>query len=329
MNKRSLHEQLNDRIEELLAGRKAPAVDDPSLRVLLRVAEDLRELPRSGFKEELKAKLLSGRSSTMHTTSTEKPARGVREGFHTITPYVIVQDAPGLIDFVKEVFGAEELARAVGGAGGIHCEVRIGDSMMMLGGGFEGSRFKGPYMPTALHIFPGDVDLFYQKALRAGAASIAAPADQSYGERSASIADPFGNRWYIAKRIGPEPRPAELRTVTTCFHPQGAGKFIEFLQQAFDAAVIARHEEPHGTLVHAEVRVGDSLVEIGEAHGPYQPLPTAIYMYTPDADAVYRQAMAAGGKSLWAPASQPYGDRVGGVEDAFGNYWYMATHPQR
>jgi len=52
----------------------------------------------------------------------------------------------------------------------------------------------------------------------------------------------------------------------------------------------------------------------------------AIYMYTADVDAMYGQAIAAGGKSLWAPATQPYGERVGGVEDAFGNYWYMASH---
>lgn len=264
----------------------------------------------------------------MNTATEEKKttrARGVRQGFHTITPYVIVQDAPGLIEFTKQVFGAEELFRAVGGAGGIHCEVRIGDSMMMLGGGFEGSHFQGPYMPTALHIFPGDADSFYKKALQAGATSIAPPTDQPYGERSASVSDPFGNRWYIARQTAPEPLPAEMRTVTTCFHPRGAGRLVEFLERAFGAAVLARYEEPSGTIIQAKVRIGDSLVEIGEAHGPYQPMPTAIYMYVENVDAVYQQAMATGAKSIWAPADQPYGDRVGGVEDAFGNYWYIST----
>ena len=327
MNKRSLDEQLNDLIESILAGRNTPTAET-SIGPLLRIATDLRDLPRTGFKQEPRGKLLAQRSSSMNTAVGEKTStpRGAREGFHTITPYVIVRDCPGLIDFVKQVFGAEELMRAVGGAGGIHCEIRIGDSMLMLGGGFEGSSFQGPYKPAALHIFPGDVDSFYQNALQAGATSIAAPADQFYGERSASIADPFGNRWYIAKNIGTQPRAAEMRTVTACFHPQGAGRFIAFLEQAFNAGVISRYEQPRGNVIHAEVKLGDSIVEVGEAHGPYQLLPMAIYMYTADVDAMYGQAVAAGGKSLWAPATQPYGERVGGVEDEFGNYWYMASH---
>jgi PhnB protein len=60
--------------------------------------------------------------------------------------------------------------------------------------------------------------------------------------------------------------------------------------------------------------------------GPYQPMPGAYYLYVPDADALYRRALAAGAKSLSEPADMPYGDRVGGVKDAFGNDWYIATH---
>ncbi|MGA8762401.1 MAG: VOC family protein, partial [Candidatus Sulfotelmatobacter sp.] len=77
---------------------------------------------------------------------------------------------------------------------------------------------------------------------------------------------------------------------------------------------------------HAEIRVGDSVVEMGEAHGPYQPMQSMFYMYVPDCDAVYRRALEAGAKSIQEPADQPYGDRLGLVADAFGNQWCIATH---
>src|ERR1022692_4446865 len=68
------------------------------------------------------------------------------------------------------------------------------------------------------------------------------------------------------------------------------------------------------------------MIEMGEAHGPWQQMPTAIYLYVPDADAVYRSAMAAGAASLSEPTDQPYGDRLAGVQDFCGNRWYIATH---
>ena len=73
----------------------------------------------------------------------------IREGFHTITPYLIVPGAAELIDFVKQAFGAEELYRGTGSAGGIHAEVRIGESMVMIGGG---GVLRGTPKPTGIHL---------------------------------------------------------------------------------------------------------------------------------------------------------------------------------
>jgi uncharacterized glyoxalase superfamily protein PhnB len=64
---------------------------------------------------------------------------------------------------------------------------------------------------------------------------------------------------------------------------------------------------------------------MGEAHGPYQPMPTMFYLYVPNVDASYRRALEAGATSLSQPTDQPYGDRTAGVKDAFGNQWYLAT----
>ncbi len=65
---------------------------------------------------------------------------------------------------------------------------------------------------------------------------------------------------------------------------------------------------------------------MGEAHGKYRPLQSMFYLYVPDCDSVYRRALAAGATSIAEPQDHPYGDRSGGVQDPFGNQWYIATH---
>jgi PhnB protein len=77
---------------------------------------------------------------------------------------------------------------------------------------------------------------------------------------------------------------------------------------------------------HAQVRIGDSVIGMGEAHGPYQPAPATLHLYVPDADALYDRALRAGATSIQPVAEQPYGDRSGGVTDPFGNRWFIATH---
>jgi PhnB protein len=269
----------------------------------------------------------------MTATTTAEGTRRVapiREGFHTITPYLQVFRAGELIDFVKAAFGAEERFRSTGtgSAGGMHAEVRIGDSIVMIGGG---GAWKGPERPTAIHLYVEDADAAYERAMRAGAASLRAPTDQPYGDREAGIQDLAGNFWYIAThqaagRGAGNYRPEGFHTVTPYFHAQGAGRMIDFLKQAFGAQEVASFKSPEGTVHHASLKVGDSMVELGEAHGQFQPMPTAIYMYVNDTDEVYRQAVQAGGISTMPPTDQPYGDRNAWVDDPFGNSWYIATH---
>ena len=122
----------------------------------------------------------------------------IREGFHTVTPYLMVREAAELVDFVKQAFGATELFRSTGSAGGLHVEVRIGDSMVMIGGG---GIWSGEPMPAAIYLYIDDVDAVYERALKAGATSIMEPADQPYGDRLAGVKDAFGNVWYISTHI--------------------------------------------------------------------------------------------------------------------------------
>lgn len=249
----------------------------------------------------------------------------IPKGYQTITPYLVVQDAPALIDFVRQVFGAEETFRTIGSAGGIHAEVRIGDSMLMIGGGSPELSWRGEGNPMALHVYVEDTDAVYRRALEAGGVSIQAPQDQPYGERSAGVKDRYGNHWYIATSQGENYLPEGLRTVTPCLHPLRGEPVIQFLKSGFGAEEIAKYASPEGVIHHARIRIGDSVLEMGEAHGPYQPMPSMFYLYVPDVDAAYRRALDAGATSFAAPADQPYGARRAGVKDAFGNQWYMAT----
>jgi uncharacterized glyoxalase superfamily protein PhnB len=98
---------------------------------------------------------------------------------------------------------------------------------------------------------------------------------------------------------------------------------IDFLKAAFNATELGVYKTPEGRLIYAALRVGDGALEMGEGEGGS---PSAFYLYVQDADAVYKRAVDAGARSLYAPADQPYGDRVGGIEDAWGNTWYIATY---
>jgi len=276
-------------------------------------------------KEEMSAEEVYRRFNAMQAQQKKPAVHPAPRGFHMVTPYMIAADGDAMLAFAKNAFGAEETFRGIGGAGGIHGEVRIGDTMLMMGGGIPGNPFRGTANTTALHIYVEDTDAVYRKALDAGATSTGAPQDHEYGERGASVKDPFGNFWYIATHKGESYIPKGLHSVNVYMHPLRAEPVISFLKRAFGAEERAKHASPDGVVHHAEIQVGDSVLEMGEAHGPYQPMKSMFYVYVPDCDAVYRRALAAGGKSIQEPQDAPYGDRIGGVSDPFGNQWWMAT----
>jgi uncharacterized glyoxalase superfamily protein PhnB len=80
--------------------------------------------------------------------------------------------------------------------------------------------------------------------------------------------------------------------------------------------------------MHAQVKVGDSMMMAGEPRGDAKPMPGMFYMYVNDVDAVYKKAVQAGAKVIHEPIDQFYGDRSGGVQDDFGNQWWIATHKE-
>lgn len=104
-----------------------------------------------------------------------------------------------------------------------------------------------------------------------------------------------------------------------------AAQFMEFLKSAFEGVERMRMPTPDGLIMHAEVAIGNGMIELSDGSEAYPAAPQAIHLYVNDADAKYERALQAGATSLYAPMDQEYGDREGGVRDAFGNVWYIAT----
>lgn len=119
--------------------------------------------------------------------------------------------------------------------------------------------------------------------------------------------------------------PEGHHTVCPYLVVSGVGKLIDFVKQVFGATEVYVSRRPDGTVQHAEVRIGDSIVMMGEGAN-IKSFPAMLHVYMEDCDAVYHRAIEAGAKSVREPSDQPYGDRTGGVEDAFGNQWFIATH---
>lgn len=123
-----------------------------------------------------------------------------------------------------------------------------------------------------------------------------------------------------------KPIPEGFHTVTPLLSVKGAARLIDFMKKAFGATEIYRFPSPDGSVMHAELKIGDSIVMLGEAMKEAPPMPMALYLYVDDADAIYRKALDAGGESIGGPENMFWGDRVATVKDFAGNKWWIATH---
>jgi len=104
----------------------------------------------------------------------------------------------------------------------------------------------------------------------------------------------------------------------------GAAKFIEFLKAAFQGTERLRVPRPDGAVMHAEIGIGNSVIELADANEQHPPRPTTVHLYVDDADAAYERALRAGATSIYAVEDQFWGDRQGCAKDEFGNVWYIA-----
>jgi PhnB protein len=126
-----------------------------------------------------------------------------------------------------------------------------------------------------------------------------------------------------------KPIPQGYHTVTPYLVVRGAAKTIEFAKKAFGAETPGEPVmRPDGTIMHSQIKIGDSLIMISDASPQHQPTTAMLYIYVPNVDSVYQRAMAAGGTSMMEPADMFYGDRSGGVKDPTGVSWFIGTHKE-
>jgi PhnB protein len=131
------------------------------------------------------------------------PVKSIPEGYHSVTPYLIIRGAAEAIEFYKKAFGATELFRFSAPDGKIgHAEMQIGNSRIMMADEYPDMGYNGPQTiggsPVALMIYLDDVDTVFKQAVDAGATVKEALQDKFYGDRLGTVVDPFGHRWHLA-----------------------------------------------------------------------------------------------------------------------------------
>jgi PhnB protein len=120
-------------------------------------------------------------------------------------------------------------------------------------------------------------------------------------------------------------KSAGYSTVSPYLIVDGANRTIEFLQRVFGATELRRFPDPSGRIRHAEVRIDDSVLMVADAAEGWPPVPSHVHVYVPDVDATYRRALEAGATSVQEPAKKDDEDKRGGVKDAGGTTWWIAT----
>jgi len=123
-----------------------------------------------------------------------------------------------------------------------------------------------------------------------------------------------------------QPIPEGMNSVTPFLPVKDAEGLIEFIKKAFDGRLTYILKEEDNKVMHATMKVGNSIIMLCDVMPPQEPMPCQLYLYVKDADAVFRQAISAGGSSIREPLTEFYGDRSGGVKDKWGNHWWIATH---
>lgn len=305
-------------------------------------------------------------SSTTPAEGDTKALPNPPAGFFTLTPNLVVNDVDAAVDYYTKVFGATKRFSLPGPDGKtIHAEIQIGDSIVMLGAEMAEMGAKSPKTlggsPGSLLYYVTDADAVIKTAVDAGA-TVGMPAqDMFWGDRWGTLVDPFGHNWDIAthkedltdEQIGermkammgqpatPTPgTPAKshqregYHTLTPTVVAVDAKALIAFYKEAFGAEELNSTPMPDGRIMHAEVKIGDSILmladkfpEMGESKTPkdLSGTPFALMMYVPDADATFQKATAAGAEAKEQPHDAFWGDRYAGVSDPSGHHWGIAT----
>ena len=252
--------------------------------------------------------------------------KSIPEGFPTLSTYFALPGADRLIDFLTATFGAEQITRAEHNGVVMNAEIKIGDGMVMIGD----SHGRPASHKAMIYTYVPNADETYALALKAGAKSLEEPTDQAYGDRRAAVEDFAGNQWWIATSLkgGMVTKAGGKATsISPYLAVNDAQELMTFLKDGLGAVETDRAEH-HGVVVNASLRLGTSKLFVGDNRGTGEAFKTMFYMYVPDTDATYANALKAGAKSIAAPSDQSYGDRRCAIEDQAGNQWWIATRKE-
>jgi len=123
-----------------------------------------------------------------------------------------------------------------------------------------------------------------------------------------------------------KPIPKGFHAITPYLFTKGAGRLIDFVSAAFEGELIFQQKRPDGATMHATMRIGDLMLMLADPTDEFGAMPTSIYLYVTDCDAVYQRALNSGGASVFPIMTLPSGERYGGIKDPCGNIWWVATH---
>ncbi|MEM9074889.1 MAG: VOC family protein, partial [Myxococcota bacterium] len=307
------------------------------------------------------------------TTGAETAAvQPIPEGFRSVTPHLVVTDIPAAIAWYAQALGAEQTL-LINGPGGtpIHGEMRIGDSVIMVGAEEpqQGARAPSSVGGTCggLMVYVEDVDAAVARATEAGATVGMPVTDMFWGDRYGQIVDPQGHHWSLATHKFEAPmeemgaraeafgramasgeapptyddppatswRPENMPVVTPSLVVASAAD-LDLYVAAFGATEVSRTLGPGGSLMHGELRVGDTIVMFTQADPEHAPtmktpselggVPMNLMLYVEDVDAAHAQAVSAGATNLAPVQDMFWGDRWGAVSDGAGHMWGIATH---
>ena len=125
-----------------------------------------------------------------------------------------------------------------------------------------------------------------------------------------------------------KPIPEGFHAITPYLFAQGASRLIEFIVAAFEGELTFQQKHPNGAVMHATMRIRDSMLMLADPTPEFGPMPSSIYLYVTDCDTVYQRALSSGGISVFPMMTLPSGERYGGIKDPCGNVWWVATHAE-
>src|SRR5213595_2366234 len=123
-----------------------------------------------------------------------------------------------------------------------------------------------------------------------------------------------------------KPIPEGFHAITPYLFAHGASRLIEFISAAFEGELIFQQQRPDGAIMHATIRIGDSMLMLADPTAEFGAMPSSIYLYVTDCDDVYHTGLNTGGVAVFPMMTLPYGERYVGIKDPCGNIWWVATH---